>query len=137
MRKLITGLEHIGIAVSNIDEALNVYEKILGLKVEDKKIIEEEEIKTTTLLAGKLKIELMEPLTEKSAVARFIDKRGEGVHHIAVTVSNLEDFLKYLKKKGLKTVTEKPKISVLGYKMTFLHPKSTRKVLLELCEKTK
>ena len=137
MRKLITGLEHIGIAVSNIDEALNVYEKILGLKVKDKKIIEEEEIKTTTLLAGKLKIELMEPITEKSAVARFIEKRGEGVHHIAVTVSNLEDFLKYLKKKGLKIVTEKPKISVLGYKMAFLHPKSTRKVLLELCEKTK
>jgi methylmalonyl-CoA/ethylmalonyl-CoA epimerase len=131
---MITGLEHIGIAVSDLDEALEVYEKILGLNVKKIKVIEEERIRTAILLAGKIKIELMEPIVDEGPVARFIKKRGEGVHHIAFTVTNLEDFLKKVKEKGIALVDEKPRIGAGGYTMAFLHPKSTKNVLLELCE---
>jgi len=131
---MITGLEHIGIAVSNLDEALEVYQKILGLKVEKIKAIEEEKIKTALLSAGKIKIELMEPTSEEGPVAKFIMNKGEGVHHIAFTVTGLENFLKKIKEKGIVLVDEKPRIGAGGYRMAFLHPKSTRKVLLELCE---
>ena len=131
---MITGLEHIGIAVSNLNEALEVYEKILGLKVEKIKVIEEEKIKTALLSAGKIKIELMEPTSEEGPVAKFILNKGEGVHHIAFTVTGLEDFLKKIKERGIVLVDEKPRIGAGGYKMAFLHPKSTKRVLVELCE---
>jgi len=132
---MITGLEHIGIAVSNLDDALKVYERILGLKVEKRRIIEEQKIETALLLAGDVKIELMEPTDEEGPVARFIKKRGEGMHHIALTVSNLEEFLQKIKEKGIALVDEKPRVGVEGYRMAFLHPKSTKNVLIELCEK--
>jgi len=132
---MITGLEHIGIAVSNLDEALEVYEKILGLKVKKIRVVEEQKVKAALLLAGEIKIELTEPTDEESPVARFIQKKGEGIHHIAFTVTNLEGFLKKVKEKGIVLVDEKPRIGVEGYKMAFLHPKSTKNVLLELCEK--
>jgi len=135
VRKLIMGSEHVGIAVNDLDEVLKIYEKILGLKVSKIKVVEEEKIRTALLLAGKVKIELMEPIDEEGPVARFIKKRGEGVHHIALTVTNLEDFLKKIKEKWIVLVDEKPKIGAGGYKMAFLHPKSTKNVLLELCEK--
>ena len=132
---MITGLEHIGIAVSNLDEALKVYEKILGLKVKKIRVIEEQRVKAALLLAGKIKIELTEPTDKEGPVARFIQKKGEGIHHIAFTVTNLEDFLEKVKEKGVALVDEKPRMGVEGYKMAFLHPKSTKNVLLELCEK--
>ncbi len=132
---MITGLAHIGIAVSDLNEALEVYEKILGLTVKKIKVIEEQKIKAAILFAGKIKIELMEPTDDEGPVAKFLKKKGEGVHHIAFTVANLEDFLQKIKEKGIVLVDEKPKIGAEGYKMAFLHPKSTRNVLLELCEK--
>ena len=132
---MISGLDHIGVAVSNLDEALKVYERILGLKVEKRRVIEEQKIKTALLLAGDVKIELMEPTDEEGPVARFIKKRGEGMHHIALTISNLEEFLQKIKEKGIALVDEKPRVGVEGYRMAFLHPKSTKNVLIELCEK--
>jgi len=132
---MITGLEHISIAVSNLDEALEVYQKILGLKLKKIRVVEEQRVKAALLLAGKIKVELIEPTDKESPVARFIQKRGEGIHHIAFTVINLEDFLKKVKEKGIALVDEKPKVGVEGYKMAFLHPKSTKNALLELCEK--
>jgi len=132
---MITGLDHIGIAVSNLNEALEVYERILDLKIEKITVIEEEKIKTALLLAGDVKIELMEPTDEEGPVARFIKKRGEGMHHIALTVTRLEEFLQKIKRKGIALVDEKPRIGVEGYRMAFLHPKSTKSVLIELCEK--
>jgi len=133
--RMITGLEHIGIAVSNLDKALEVYEKILGLRVKKMRVVEEQKVKAALLLAGRIKIELIEPTDDEGPVARFIEKKGEGIHHIAFTVTNLEDFLKKIKEKGIALVNEKPKIGAEGYKMAFLHPKSTKNVLVELCEK--
>lgn len=131
---MITGVDHIGIAVDNLDEALGIYEKILGLRVRKIRVVEDQKTKVAQLLAGQTKIELLEPMDEESPVGKFIKKRGEGVHHIALEVANINDFLRNVKEHGIVLVDEKPRIGVDGSKIAFLHPKSTTNVLLELCE---
>ncbi len=131
---MIVGLDHIAIAVSKLDEALQIYEKILGLKLEMVRVVEDQKVRAALFLAGETKIELLEPTAPESAVARFIQKRGEGIHHIALKVTNIEDFLKQLKEKGIALVDEKPKVGAEGGKIAFLHPKSLKNVLIELCE---
>ena len=132
---MINGVDHIGIAVSSLDEALEIYEKILGLRVGKIRVVEDQKTKVAQLFAGKTKIELLEPTGEESPVAKFIKKRGEGVHHIALEVTNINDFLDRVKGQGIVLVDEKPRIGVDGFKIAFLHPKSTKNVLVELCEK--
>lgn len=132
---MIVGVDHIGIAVNNLEDALKIYRDILGLKLEKIYVAEEDKVKSAMLLAGEIKIELMEPTDEESSVTRFLEKRGEGMHHIALRVKEIESFLQQLKEKGIVLVDEKPRKGVEGGKIAFLHPKSTRKVLLELCEK--
>jgi len=132
---MITGLDHIGIAVNNLNEALEIYERILGLKLVKIKTVEEQRVKVAMLLAGGTKIELLEPTSEESPVARFIAKKGEGIQHIALTVSNIENLLEEIKRKGIALIDEKPRIGAEGHKIAFLHPKSTKNVLVELCEK--
>ena len=132
---MINGLAHIGIAVKDLDEALEIYERILGLEVEKIRIVEEQKVKMAFLLAGEIRIELLEPTDEEGPVARFIEKRGEGVHHIAFTVADIEASLLEMKNKGIMLVDEKPRIGAEGYKIAFLHPKSIKNVLVELCEK--
>ena len=132
---MITGVDHIGIAVGSLDEALEIYEKILGLRVGKIRVIEDQKTKVAQLFAGKTKIELLEPTDEESPVAKFIKKRGEGMHHIALQVTNINDFLRKVKEQGIVLVDEKPRIGLDGFKIAFLHPKSTKNVLVELCEK--
>jgi len=131
---MISGVEHIGIAVSNLDEALRIYETILGLKVGKIRVVEDQKIKVAQLFAGQTKIELLEPTDEESPVAKFLKKRGEGVHHIALEVTDIDDSLRRAKEQGLTLVDETPRIGVDGFKIAFLHPKSTKNVLIELCE---
>ena len=131
---MITGLDHIGIAVNKIDEALNIFEKTLGLKVEKVMPLEERKLKIAFLLAGEAKIELLEPMDKEGTVAKFIEKRGEGIHHIAFAVTGIEDMLSQLKEKGVALIDEKPRIGAEGGKTAFLHPKSTKNVLVELVE---
>jgi methylmalonyl-CoA/ethylmalonyl-CoA epimerase len=132
---MITGLNHIGIAVNNLKQALEIYEGILGLKLVKVRTVEEQGVKVAMLLAGETKIELLEPTNEESAVAKFIAKKGEGIHHIALTVSDIESSLEEIKRKGIALIDEKPRIGVEVHKIAFLHPKSTKNVLVELCEK--
>lgn len=132
---MITGLDHIGIAVTNLNEALGIYAGILGLKLVKIKTVENQGVKVALLLAGETKIELLEPTDEGSSVAKFIAKKGEGIHHIALTVSNIENSLEEIKRKGIALIDEKPRIGFEGHKIAFLHPKSTKNVLIELCEK--
>ena len=132
---VIKGLDHIGIAVKNLDNALEIYARILGLEVEKIRIFDEQKVKIAFLLAGETRIELLEPTDKEGPVARFIEKRGEGVHHLAFTVADIEAFLQKMKDKGIVVVDEKPRIGAEGFKMAFLHPKSTKNVLVELCEK--
>jgi len=131
---MIVELDHIAIAVSKLDEALQIYEKILGLKLEKTMVVEDQKVRLAFLLAGETRIELLEPTATESAVSRFIEKKGEGIHHIALKVTNIEGFLKQLKEKGIALVDEKPRVGAEGGKIAFLHPKSLKNVLIELCE---
>ena len=132
---MIEGLDHIGIAVKNLDDALEIYARVLGLEVEKIRVFDEQKVKIAFLLAGETRIELLEPTDKKGPVARFIEKRGEGVHHLAFTVADIEATLQKVKDKGIAVVDEKPRIGSEGFKIAFLHPKSTKNVLVELCEK--
>ncbi len=126
-------IDHIGIAVKSIDEAKNFY-KALGLELRDIEIVKEQGVKVGFLKIGKSNIELLEPLNENSPVFKFIEKRGGGIHHIAIEVNNIESSLTMLKEKGFKLINEKPEIGAHGKLIAFVHPKSTGGVLLELCQ---
>ena len=130
------GIDHIGIAVNNLDEAISLYRDFLGLKLESVHVVEDQKVKVASLSTGEeTRIELLEPTESESPVAKFIEKRGEGIHHIALKVRNIEAVLEELKEKGLTLVDEKPRVGVGKAKIAFIHPKSTRSVLIELCEK--
>ncbi len=128
-------IEHIGIAVASLNEAIEFYEKLFGLscyKIED---IPEQKVRTAFLLAGQTKIELLESTDPDGPVSKFIEKKGEGIQHIAFRVENLEESLTELKAKGVQLIDEKPRRGASGAKIAFIHPQSTFGVLIELCEK--
>ncbi len=131
---MIKGLNHVAIAVKNLDEALEVFERQLGLKLEKTRVVEQQKIKAALLRIGETKIELLEPTDTESTVAKFLVKRGEGIHHIALTVSDIEGHLEELKEKGIALIDDKPRVGMEGGKIAFIHPKSTRNVLIELVE---
>jgi len=133
--KMITGIEHIGIAVNSLDEALQVFEKTLGLKLEKITVVEAQKVKIAFLKVGETRIELLEPTDKEGTIGKFLEKKGEGIHHIAFKVTGIEDMLQQLKEKGITLIDEKPREGAEGGKIAFLHPKSTRNVLIELCER--
>jgi len=133
---LVVGIDHIGIAVNKLDEAISLYRDFLGLELEGVHVVDEQKVRVASFsTGGETRIELLEPTESESPVAKFIEKRGEGVHHIALKVRNIEAVLQELKEKGLTLVDEKPRVGVGRAKIAFIHPKSTRSVLIELCEK--
>jgi len=135
VKTLFEGVHHVGIAVKNMDEALEIFQKKLGLKLEKITVVEDQKVKSAMLSSGgETKIELLEPTSQDSPVGRFLEKRGEGIHHIALKVKGIEELLKRLKDEGLNLVNETPRIGVEGTKIAFIHPKSTKNVLIELCE---
>ena len=131
---MIAGLKHVGIAVRSIDETLQVFEKTLGLKHEKTVTLDERKLKIALLELGNAKIELLEPMDEEGAIAKFLQNRGEGIHHIAFQVTEIENLLAQLKKQGFMLIDEKPRKGAEGGKIAFIHPKSTKNVLIELCE---
>lgn len=131
---MITGLDHIGIAVESIDEALEFYEKRLGLKPGPVSVIPSRELKLVKLSLGNFTVELLEPLSPESTIARFLKKRGEGLHHIGVTVKNIEETLAELKRCGVLLIDETPQVGASGRRIAFIRPESGHGVLLELCE---
>jgi methylmalonyl-CoA/ethylmalonyl-CoA epimerase len=131
---MIESLDHIGVAVNNLDAALTIYHNILGLKLEKIETVTDQKVKVAVLKVGETKIELLEPTEKASPIANFLEKRGEGIHHIALRVKGIEDALQELKAKGIVLIDEKPRTGVENKKIAFLHPKSLRNVLLELCE---
>jgi len=130
---VIKKIDHIGIAVSNLEEAIKVYESI-GLKVAETEEVEDQKVRVAMIPVGESRIELLEATSPDSAIAKFIEKRGEGIHHIAINVENIEEALKKAKEAGIKLIDEKPRIGAGGKKVAFLHPKSLRGVLLEFVE---
>ncbi|MDQ0256218.1 methylmalonyl-CoA mutase C-terminal domain/subunit [Evansella vedderi] len=128
------GIDHVGIAVYSIEEALPFYLNHLHLEVEKIVEVPSQKVKVAFLPLGNFKFELLEPLTNGSPIARFLEKKGEGIHHIALSVSSLQDRLNQLKREGVQLIDETPKEGAGGYPIAFLHPKNAKGVLLELCE---
>ena len=130
----ITHIEHIGIAVKSIEEQLPYYENILGLKCYNIETVEDQKVKTAFFKVGSTKIELLEPTSDDSTIAKFIEKRGEGVPHIAYATNNLDETLIEVESKGVRLIDKEGRPGAEGLKIAFLHPKSTGSVLTELCE---
>lgn len=132
---MVKKVDHIGIAVSNLEESVKFYEDILGLKLQGIETVEEQKVKVAFLPVGDTEIELLEPTTPDSPVAKFIENKGQGVQHIAFRVDDLEKALEEMKKLGIRLIDEKPRYGAGGARIAFLHPKSTNGVLVELCER--
>jgi len=130
---MIRKINHIGIAVNSIEDAVKLYTDVLGLKVKKIEIVEEQKVKTAIIPVGESKIELIESTDPEGPIARHIERRGEGLHHLALEVSDIKSALETLTKKGIPLVDEKPRAGVEKTKIAFLHPKGTR-VLIEIVE---
>lgn len=130
----VTGIHHIAIAVRNIDEALKIYRDVLGLEVEGIQEVPEQGVRVAFLPVGETHIELVQPLSAEGGVARFLEKRGEGLHHVCLKVRDIEGALKELSQAGVKLIDENPRIGAHGHRMAFIHPKALHGVLLELYE---
>lgn len=132
---MIEKLDHIGIAVKDIDEALKFYCDSLGLKCSRVEEVEGQKVKIAFVPVGGINLELVQATDPKSAIAKFIEKKGEGIQHIALRVKNLEEYMQFLKESGVNLIDAIPRKGAHGSKITFLHPKSTHGVLIELSEK--
>lgn len=127
-------IEHIGIAVIDLDNSGSIYRKLLGAQAYKKEAVTSENVVTEFYQAGNQKIELLQATSTDSAISRFIEKRGEGIHHIAFRVENILDEIERLKMEGFIFVSDKPKIGADNKLVCFIHPKGTGGVLIELCQ---
>lgn len=128
-------VDHIGVAVKSIDEALKFWESSLGMKCTGVEEVEEQKVKTAFLPIGDTEIELLEATSDESPIAKFIEKKGEGIHHLAIRVDNLEGALAELKEQGIRLIDETPRYGAGGARIAFVHPKSTGGILLEISER--
>ncbi len=131
----LTHIEHIGIAVNNIEEAKKYYEEVLGLKCYAIEVVEDQKVKTAFFMIGQTKLELLEPTSDESAVAKFLAKKGQGIHHIAFATDDVDKSLKEAENKGVKLIDKEKRKGAEGLNIGFLHPKFTMGVLTEFCEK--
>ena len=129
-----THIEHIGIAVKDLESAIAYYESVFGLKCYAVEEVADQKVKTAFFKVGDTKIELLESTDAEGPIGKFIEKKGEGIHHIAFAVENIEDALKETEEKGIRLIDQKPRAGAEGLEIGFLHPKSTFGVLTELCE---
>lgn len=129
----ITHIEHLGIAVKSIKESLPYYEGVLGLKCYNIEVVEDQKVKTAFFKIGQTKIELLEPTSPDSTIAKFIEKKGEGIHHLAFATPDVQTALDDVAAKGVRVIDKTPRGGAEGLEIAFLHPKSTCHVLTELC----
>jgi methylmalonyl-CoA epimerase len=127
-------IDHLGIATKDIAEAMKFWGDALGLKNIHTEEVAEQKVLTAMLPIGDTRIELLEPTSDDSPISKFLEKRGGGIHHVAVEVENIEESLAKLKSQGVRLIDEKPKIGAGGCLVAFIHPSSTNGVLLELVE---
>ncbi len=127
-------IAHIGIAVKDAEAALRIYQEVLGLEPSHIETVEEQKVKTIHIPIGDSSIELLESTSPDGVISRFIEKRGEGIHHIAIEVSDISDMLEKMKAAGFQVIDEIPRHGAHNMLIAFIHPKSTNGVLLELCQ---
>lgn len=132
----ISHIEHLGIAVKSLDEAIPYYENILGMKCYSIEEVADQKVKTAFFKVGQTKLELLEPTSDESPIAKFIEKRGEGIHHLAFAVEDgVANALAEMEGKGVCLIDKAPRKGAEGLNIAFIHPKSTHGVLTEFCEK--
>lgn len=134
---MITKISHIGIAAKNLQMAQHIFEQILGFGAGHAQRVDDQEVDIVSFQIDDTGIELTSATSDESPVAKFIQKRGEGIHHIAFEVDDLHAELARLKSLGIKLIDEEPRAGANNYSIAFLHPKSTNGILIELCEKMK
>lgn len=132
---MIKKVDHIGIAVKSIEKALPFYTDVLNLPLIGIEEVDTQKVRVAFLKAGSTKLELLEPTSEESAIAKFIEKRGEGIHHVALGVDSIEERIREMKEQGIRMIDEQSRPGAGGANIAFMHPKSTSGVLFELCEK--
>ena len=131
----ILKIDHLGIAVDSIDSAVSFWKDILGLPLEGQETVETQKVTTAFMPVGDSEVELLEASTPDSTVAKYIEKRGQGIQHIAFRVDDLDAALSELKEKGIPLIDETPRLGAGGTRIAFLHPKAAGGVLVELCER--
>jgi len=129
-------INHLGIATKGIDEALMFWSDALGLENVHTEVVEDQKVRVAMLPVGESRIELLEPTSDDSPISKFLEKRGGGIHHIAVEVDDIKTSLAILKQKGMRLIDESPRIGAEGCLVAFVHPSSTNGVLLELVQTT-
>ncbi|MBK7213907.1 MAG: methylmalonyl-CoA epimerase [Bacteroidales bacterium] len=130
----ISHIEHIGIAVKNLEESIQYWENVMGLKCYAVEEVKDQRVRTAFFMVGGTKIELLESTDPEGPIGKFIEKKGEGVHHLAFAVKGIEQSLEDVASKGVQLIDQKPRRGAEGLDIAFLHPKSTFGVLTELCE---
>lgn len=131
---MVIKIEHIGIAVKDVSAAKALYEDLLGLKPYKEEIVESESVTTVFFQTGESKVELLEATSEDSAIAKFIEKRGEGIHHVAFEVADICSVMQRLQAAGFRLLSDQPKKGADNKLVCFVHPKSANGVLVELCQ---
>ncbi len=131
---MVKKINHIGIAVKDLDQAIEFYEKI-GLKVEGTEVVESQKVKVAFIPVGDTRIELLAATSEDSPIAKFIEKKGEGIQHLAFDVDNLEKELAKAQENDIRLIDKEPRLGAHNMQIAFLHPKSTNGVLVEYCQK--
>lgn len=131
----ISHIEHIGIAVNSLEEAIPYYENVLGLKCYAIEEVADQKVKTAFFMVGETKIELLESTSPEGPIGKFIEKKGQGIHHLAFAVDNATEALKSVEAKGVTLIDKASRKGAEGLNIGFLHPKSTLGVLTELCSK--
>lgn len=131
---MIKKIEHLGFAVTNIDQAIKTYETLLGTSCYKVEEVQSEYVKTAFFQVGASKIELLEATDSSSAIAKYLEKRGQGIHHIAFDVDDIQEEIKRLSAEGFQLIHQTPKDGADNKLIAFLHPKSTEGILVELCQ---
>ena len=131
----ILKIDHLGIAVNSIDEGKNFWSDVLGLDFEGAETVAAQKVTTAFFPVGESEVELLESTAPDGPVAKYIEKRGQGIQHVAFRVENIDDALAELKEKGVQLIDQQPRIGAGGAKIAFLHPKATNGVLVELCQR--
>jgi len=131
----ILSVDHIGVAAKSIDESVKFYTEMLGLELAGTEEVAEQKVRTAFLPVGESEIEILESTTPDGPIAKYIDKNGEGIQHIALRVDDIEAVLAELKSKGVRLIDETPRRGAGGTRIAFIHPKATRGILLELCQR--
>ena len=131
----VLGLEHVAIALSDSDDLRTFFTEKLGLEIGRQEKVVDQEVLTEIFNLGSSKVEFLNPLSESSTVSKFLDKRGNAMHHIALSVDDISKAISFLIDEGVEMIDTKPRVGAEGYSIAFIHPKSTSGILVELCQK--